>query len=90
MAASRKYPDELRKRATRLAIEARKDPAGRAGAIKRIADQLRVNKCAWDTLHPSRFSISQARATPPSLLTARPSRRDASAYVGSWVSSRRR
>ncbi|MFF6785180.1 transposase [Streptomyces sp. NPDC012510] len=37
------YSDELRERATRLAIEARKDPAGRAGAIKRIADQLEVH-----------------------------------------------
>ncbi|MEV7144779.1 IS3 family transposase [Streptomyces tauricus] len=43
MAAPRKYPGELRERATRLAIEARKDPAGRAGAIKRIADQLDVH-----------------------------------------------
>lgn len=39
MAAPRKYPDELRERAIRLAVEARKDPAGRAGAIRRIADQ---------------------------------------------------
>lgn len=31
MAAPRKYPDELRERATRLAVEARKDAAGRAG-----------------------------------------------------------
>jgi len=43
MAAPRKYPDELRERATRLAVEARKDPVGRAGAIKRIADQLGVH-----------------------------------------------
>ncbi|MGW5251262.1 transposase [Streptomyces sp. NPDC004129] len=43
MAAPRKYPDELRERATRLAIEARKDPAGRAGTVKRIADQLDVH-----------------------------------------------
>ncbi|MER7820829.1 transposase, partial [Streptomyces sp. NPDC096153] len=43
MAAPRKYPDELRERATRLAVEARKDPAGRAGVIKRIADQLDVH-----------------------------------------------
>jgi putative transposase len=43
MAAPRKYPDELRERATRLAVEARKDPVGRAGAIKRIADQLDVH-----------------------------------------------
>nr|WP_106429347.1 IS3 family transposase [Streptomyces sp. SPB074] len=43
MAAPRKYPDELRERATRLAVEAREDPVGRAGAIKRIADQLDVH-----------------------------------------------
>lgn len=43
MAAPRKYPDELRERATCLAVEARKDPAGRAGAIKRITDQLDVH-----------------------------------------------
>lgn len=35
----RRYPDELRERARCLAVEARKDPAGRAGAIKRIAGQ---------------------------------------------------
>ncbi|WP_164493228.1 transposase, partial [Streptomyces sp. ADI96-02] len=43
MAAPRKYPDELRERATRLAVEARKDTVRRAGAIKRIADQLDVH-----------------------------------------------
>ena len=43
MAAPRKYPDELRERAPRLAVEARKDPVGRAGAIRRIADQLDVH-----------------------------------------------
>ena len=40
MAAPRKYPDELRERATRMAIDARKDPATRSGAISRIAEQL--------------------------------------------------
>jgi len=40
MAAPRKYSDELRERATRMAVEARQDPADRAGAIKRIAEQL--------------------------------------------------
>lgn len=43
MAAPRKYPEELRERATRLALEARKDPAGRVGAIKRVADQLDIH-----------------------------------------------
>ena len=40
MAAQRKYPDELRERATRMAVDARKDPATRSGAIPRIAEQL--------------------------------------------------
>jgi transposase len=49
MAAPRKYPDELRERATRLAVEARKDPVGRTGAIRRIADQLDVHPEALRT-----------------------------------------
>ena len=49
MAAPRKYPDELRERATRLAVEARQDLAGRAGAIRRIADQLDVHPEALRT-----------------------------------------
>jgi transposase len=43
MAAPRKYPEELRERATRLAVEARRDPASAGGAIRRIADQLGVH-----------------------------------------------
>src|SRR3954465_14010013 len=43
MAAPRKYPDELRERATRMAVEARQDPATRPGALARIAKQLGIN-----------------------------------------------
>lgn len=43
MAAPRKYSIELKDRATRLALDARRDPAGSRGAIKRIADQLGVH-----------------------------------------------
>jgi len=43
MAAPRKYPDELRERATRMAVEARRDPATRSGALKRIGEQLGIN-----------------------------------------------
>ena|SRR5437762_7705178 len=43
MVAPRKYPDELRERATRLAVEARRDPQAAVGAIRRIADQLGVH-----------------------------------------------
>ena len=43
MAAPRKYPDELRERATRLAVDAWRDPATRTGALKRIGQQLGIN-----------------------------------------------
>ncbi|MBF0817690.1 transposase, partial [Microbacterium paludicola] len=43
MAAPKKYPDELRERATRLAVAARQDPARRAGALQRIGEQLGIN-----------------------------------------------
>ncbi len=43
MPAPRKYSVELQQRATRMAIEARKDPESARGAIKRIADQLGVH-----------------------------------------------
>lgn len=49
MAAPRKYNDELRERATRMAVEVRKDPAARTGAIRRIADQLDVHPEALRT-----------------------------------------
>jgi transposase len=43
MAAPRKYPDELRERAVRLAVDARRDPATRTRALQRIGEQLGVN-----------------------------------------------
>lgn len=43
MAAPRKYPDELRERAIRLTLDARKNPAARAGACARIGEQLGIN-----------------------------------------------
>ena len=43
MSAPRKYPDELRERATRMAVDARLDPETRVGAVKRIADQLGIH-----------------------------------------------
>jgi len=49
MAAPRQYPDELRERATRMAVEARRDPASSKGAIRRIADQLGIHPEALRT-----------------------------------------
>ena len=44
MSAPRKFPDELRERATRMAVELRQDPATKAGAIARVADQLGMHR----------------------------------------------
>jgi transposase len=49
MPAPKKYSDELRERATRLAVEARREPAAGVGAIRRIADQLGVHPEALRT-----------------------------------------
>ena len=49
MAAPRKYSVELKERATRMAVEARRDPATRPGALKRIGDQLGVHPEALRT-----------------------------------------
>ena len=43
MAAPRKYSEELKERATPMAVEARRDPASRAGAISRIGKQLGIH-----------------------------------------------
>ena len=43
MPAPRKYPEELKERATRLALDARADASTRRGAIARIAAQLDIN-----------------------------------------------
>ena len=43
MAAPRKYPEELRGRAIRLAVDARRDPVTRPGALRRIGEQLGIN-----------------------------------------------
>ena len=45
----RKYPDELRERATRMALEALADPARAKGASRRIADELGLHPEALRT-----------------------------------------
>ena len=39
----KKYPDELRERATRMALDALADPARAKGAIRRIGEELGVH-----------------------------------------------
>src|SRR3954453_16590610 len=41
MAAPRKYPDELRERATRMAVEARRDPAPKPRGLARMGGEAR-------------------------------------------------
>ena len=43
MAAPRKYPEELRERAIRMAVDLRRDPATRTGALRRVGEQLGIN-----------------------------------------------
>ena len=43
MVAPRKYPVELRERAVRLAVDARRDPVSRPGAVRRVGEQLGIN-----------------------------------------------
>ena len=43
MAAPRKYPEELRERAIRMAVDLRRHPDTRSGALKRVGDQLGIN-----------------------------------------------
>ena len=49
MAAPKKYSQELRDRATRMALDARRDPVTATGAIKRIADRLGIHPEALRT-----------------------------------------
>lgn len=49
MAAPRKYSVELKERATRMAIEARKDHGSKTGAIRRSAERLGIHPEALRT-----------------------------------------
>ncbi|MBO3724981.1 transposase [Actinomyces bowdenii] len=45
----KKYPDELRERATRMTLEALADPGRAKGAVRRIAEELGVHPEALRT-----------------------------------------
>lgn len=66
MAAPRKYSEELKERATRLALDARRDPASRVGAIKRIAEQLGIHPEALRTcLAATQDRVTRRRPSEP-------------------------
>jgi transposase len=44
MAAPKKYPDELRDRATRMAVELRANPETKVGAVARVAERLEIHR----------------------------------------------
>ena len=41
--SQKRYPPELRERAIRMAVDARRDPATRSGALRRVGEQLEIN-----------------------------------------------
>ncbi|MEX3511013.1 transposase [Kocuria carniphila] len=43
MSTRQRHPAELRERATRMAVDLRKDPETYRGAVKRVAEQLGIN-----------------------------------------------
>jgi len=43
MAAPREYPEELRERVIRMAVDAVRDPVSRPGAVRRVGEQLGIN-----------------------------------------------
>jgi transposase len=49
MAFKQRYPAELRERATRMAVELRRDPETRMGALRRVGEQLGVHPEALRT-----------------------------------------
>ena len=43
MPAPRKYPEEFRERAISMAVDLRRDPASKSGALQRVGEQLGIN-----------------------------------------------
>jgi len=43
MASPRKYPEEFRERAIRMAVDLRRDPATRSSALRRVGEQSGIN-----------------------------------------------
>lgn len=68
MPAPSKYPAELKERATRMAVEARRDVATKSGAYRRIGEQLGVNPEALrNWVQRAETDQGSAPAPPPTM-----------------------
>ena len=74
----KKYPDELRERATRMTLDTLADPTRAKGAIRRIADELGVHPEALRTW-VKKTQIDQG--TRPGTTTDEAQRCQASGFV---------
>jgi len=81
MGAPRKYPEELRERAIRLTVDARKDPARRPSACVRICEQLGIDA---ETLRGWVTQAEVAAGRPP--VPARARRRRSRSWSGATAS----
>src|SRR4051794_29461108 len=88
MAALRRYPEELRERAIRMAVDLRRDRATRLGALRRVGEQLGVSP---ETLRNSINQGTNGRGIPliaVSLVLTGHTRRTHRAGLGSVVRRR--
>ena len=73
MPAPTRYLDELREHATRLVVEARRDPASTPGAIRRIAEQFGDHPEALPTwVAKAETDAGERRARPAATPSASP------------------
>ena len=66
MAAPRSYPNELRERAIRAAVDLRRDPATRKGALARVAEQVGMNPETLRTVNQAEVDAGDRQGTTTS------------------------
>ncbi|GGG67443.1 hypothetical protein GCM10011374_34640 [Kocuria dechangensis] len=69
MSAPEKYPGEVRERATRMSVEARRDPATKPGALARVAQQQGLNpETLWNWVGQAEKARSYRYGNPGTVL----------------------